>query len=218
MSPLLKLRRMIQSRASDDDGFRKLVVSAANAARFDLTHMTRKVYWADCTRMIEELGPERLDVLEISAGQKWRDFGFRSFRALDFPEHDICEEQFDPALLSSFDLIIADQVFEHLLWPYRAARNVLRMLRPGGSFLVMTPFMIRIHEVPHDCTRWTETGMRYFLQECGFDPGSITTRSWGNAAAVKGSLVTWGRVGWRRSFPNDPRFPISVWAMARRPA
>jgi hypothetical protein len=82
----------------------------------------------------------------------------------------------------------------------------------------MTPFMIRIHEVPHDCTRWTETGMRYFLQECGFDPGSITTRSWGNAAAVKGSLVTWGRVGWRRSFPNDPRFPISVWAMARRPA
>ena len=215
--PLARLRRSISSRAAQDERFKSIVSTVANAVGFDLTHITRKVYWEDCARMIRSLDPSKLDVLEISAGMKWREFGFRSYRTLDFPEHDICDEDFDPGLLSQFDLVIADQVFEHLLWPYRAGRNVLRMLRPGGSFLVMTPFMIRVHEVPTDCTRWTETGMRYFLHECGFDPDSIRTSSWGNATAVKASLVTWGRVGWRRHLPNDPRFPVSVWAMARRP-
>lgn len=217
MGGLQNLRRSIQSRAEGDPRFKAWLERAAHAVGYDLTHLTRKVYWADCTQRIEAMGPAGLDVLEISAGAKWRDFPFRSFRALDYPEHDICSEALDPALDNSFDLIIADQVFEHLLWPYRGGRNVFRMLRPGGHFMVMTPFLIRIHEVPFDCSRWTELGMRHFLAECGFPLENTETASWGNAEALKASLVTWGRVGWRRNLPNDPRFPISVWAVARKP-
>ena len=212
------LRRAIQGRATRDDRFKAGITAAAALIGYDLTHLTRKVYWSDCRRRIESWQPAGLDVLEISAGQTWRGFPFRSYRALDYPEHDICDELRDESMLDAFDLIIADQVFEHLLWPYRAARNVFRMLRPGGRFLVMTPFLIRIHEVPHDCTRWTETGLRYFLAEAGFPPETIETASWGSAGALKASLVTWGRVGWRRRLRNDPRFPISVWAVAQRPA
>lgn len=215
---LSNIRRAIATRAARDDRFRNLIRRAAAPLGYDLTHLTRKIYWEDCTRRIESWQPQTLDVMEISAGEKWRNFPFRSFRALDYPEHDICNEVFDPALEGAFDLIIADQVFEHLLWPYRAARNVHRMLRPGGRFLVMTPFLIRVHEVPHDCSRWTETGMRHFLAEADFPIEEIETASWGNAEALKASLVTWGRVGWRRSFPNDPRFPITVWAVARKAA
>jgi SAM-dependent methyltransferase len=215
---LSNIRRSIQTRAARDDGFRNLIRRVAGPLGYDLTHLTRKIYWDDCTKRINSWHPETLDVMEVSAGDKWRSFPFRSFRALDWPEHDICNEDFDPALEGAFDLIIADQVFEHLLWPYRAARNVHRMLRPGGRFLVMTPFLIRVHEVPYDCSRWTETGMRYFLAEAGFPLEDIETASWGNAEALKASLVTWGRVGWRRSLPNDPRFPITVWAVARKAA
>lgn len=212
------IRRAIQNRAETDERLKTLITEAAGRIGYDLTHLTRKVYWADCRRRIEALGPGRLDVLEISAGATWRDIPFRSYRTLDFPEHDICDAHLDPGLEGAFDLIIADQVFEHLLWPGRAARNVFRMLRPGGHFMVMTPFLIRIHEIPYDCTRWTETGMRYFLAEAGFPLETTQTASWGNAEALKASLVTWGRVGWRRRLPNDPRFPITVWAVAQRPA
>ncbi len=93
-------------------------------------------------------------------------------------------------LAERFDLIIADQVFEHLVAPYAAARNVHRMLKPGGHFMIMTPFMIRIHEVPIDCTRWTELSMKHFLVECGFDGASIRTASWGNTDAVKANFAT----------------------------
>lgn len=94
----------------------------------------------DTTTIINALGPAGLKVLEISA-------------------YDICDRPLD----DTFDLIIAEQVFEHLLWPYRSARNVHRMLRPGGSFLITTPFLVKIHPVPYDCSRWTETGMKHLL-------------------------------------------------------
>jgi hypothetical protein len=60
--------------------------------------------------------------------------------------------------------------------------------------------------------------MKRFLCDLGFEEDSMITGSWGNAAAVKANLVTWQRTGWRRVLPNDPRFPLTVWAIARKPA
>lgn len=216
MTAITNIRRSIQNAAEKDDRLKNLISSIASKVGYDLTHMTRKVYWKDCRLRIEAMNPPSLDVLEISAGAVWRDIPFKSFKTLDYPEFDICRDLLDNSFDGKFDLIIADQVFEHLLWPYRAGRNVHRMLKPGGQFMVMTPFLIRVHEVPTDCSRWTETGIRYFLAECGFSLDAVETASWGNASAIKRSLVTWGRVGWRRSMPNDARFPISVWAVAQK--
>ena len=213
---LSTVRRAIQNKAESDDRLKNIISNIARLIGYDLTRVTRNAYWDDCRRIIDGLGPAGLDAIEISAGETWRNIPFKSYRALDYPDFDICEP-LDPALENSCDLIIADQVFEHLLWPYRGGKNVLKMLRPGGHFLVMTPFLIRVHEVPYDCSRWTETGIRYFLAECGFEFETIKTHSWGNLSALKACLVTWGRVGWQRRFPNDPRFPLMVWALARKP-
>ncbi len=59
-------------------------------------------------------------------------------------------------------------------------------------------------------------GMKHFLEEPGVDRDRTVTGSWGNEAAVKANFHRWGRVGWRRSFPNDPHFPVTVWAMAQK--
>ena len=77
---------------------------------------------------------------------------------------------FAPGTLDEkFDIIIVEQAFEHLLWPYRAARNVFQMLNPEGALLVTTPFLVKIHNSPVDCSRWTEVGLRHLLAEGGFD-------------------------------------------------
>ena len=92
------------------------------------------------------------------------------------------------------------------------------MLSPGGYFLVSTPFLVRLHEVPVDCTRWTETGLKYFLAECGFDPQEIKTGSWGNRACIRANFKRWVRYRRRlHSLSNEPDFPYCVWALARRP-
>jgi SAM-dependent methyltransferase len=164
-------------------------------------------------RLISDMGPAKLRVLEIS-GTFWNRAGlFKEYVSMDYPAYDICAWPLD----RSFDLIIAEQVFEHLLWPYRAGRNTWQMLAPGGALLITTPFLIRIHNHPHDCSRWTETGLKYFLAECGFPLEKIITGSWGNRACVKANFSRWQVFQpWRHSLRNEPDFPVVVWALARK--
>jgi len=179
---------------------------------YEHLHWTRPVMYRECAKLLQPLRPETLDTLEISAGAFWRTLGFKSFTEANYPEFDICRDVLD----QRFDLIIADQVFEHLLWPIRALRNVREMLRPGGHFLVTTPFLIKVHAIPHDCTRWTETGWKHFLAECGFEMDSVQTGSWGNRSCVRANFTKWARRGWFGSLRNEPEFPVVVWALARR--
>lgn len=163
--------------------------------------------------LVMSLNPERLRTLEIS-GKAWATSNlFRSYESASYPEFDVCEQ----VLPKTFDLIIAEQVFEHLLWPYRAGRNVCSMIEPGGYFLVTTPFLLRVHQFPVDCSRWTETGMRHFLAECGFPLGDIQTGSWGNRSAVTANFKRWQIYQpWRHSLRNENEFPVVVWALARK--
>ncbi len=178
-----------------------------------LGHWVRIVMDRETLKLVQTIQPGQLSVLEIS-GDVWRHREqFKTYRAVHYPEFDICAS----TLSEQFDLIIAEQVFEHVQWPYRAGKHVHQMLRPGGHFLITTPFLIRIHEGPQDCSRWTETGIRYFLAECGFDLERIQTGSWGNRACVRANFSRWAR--YRRglhSLRNEPDFPVSVWAFAQK--
>lgn len=183
-----------------------------DTVHYDYGHWARTVLYRECFKLVQELKPSELDVLEISAGKIWQPLGFRSYTEANYPEFDVCSM----ALPKQFDLVIADQVFEHLLWPYRAGRNVYEMTKPGGHFLVTTPFLIKMHEVPVDCSRWTELGMKHLLAECGFPIEKIRTGSWGNRACVKANFNGWARQGWFNSLENEPEFPVSVWALATK--
>ncbi|NJO53423.1 MAG: class I SAM-dependent methyltransferase [Bacteroidales bacterium] len=182
---------------------------------YDTVDWIRTVMYQRAFAAIEEMGPDTLDVLEISAGPQWRhQFRFGSFTEMNYPQYDICSD----TLEKQFDLIIADQVFEHLKWPARAARNVRAMLKPDGCFFIATPFLVRVHKSPIDCTRWTAEGLSYFLQEAGFPEGGITVDSWGNRACLKANLTSWPKRGYFGSLKNEPDYPMMVWAFARNTA
>jgi hypothetical protein len=172
----------------------------------------RVVMDTETARFVSGLEVHRLDVLEIS-GTKWADRGFASYRSVQFPEFDLCAQRTSEL----YDLIIAEQVFEHVLWPYRAAKNIWHMLNPGGVALLTTPFLLRIHEYPADCSRWTEVGLKYLLAEGGFGLDDITTGAWGNRACVKANFRSWR--SWNRylhSLENEPDYPVVVWAFATK--
>ena len=187
----------------------------ASRMGFDHTDWVRVVMYRECFAFIESIGPETIDVLEISGGPNsiWKQtFKFGSYTTTDFPDFDICTEAVD----REFDLIIADQVFEHVDWPIRAGRNVYAMLRQDGYFVIATPFLIRVHECPIDCSRWTERGLSHLLQECGFPASDIQTGSWGNRKCLEANLSKWHKYGFYRSLANEADFPVMVWAMARK--
>lgn len=211
-------------------GFRRLVASCLRRLPWGnqlLATLRRRYFtanpgdqWArvvmntETRKLVEALGPHALDVLEVS-GNLWSASGiFQSYMTTSYPDYDICAS---PLQEEAFDLVIAEQVFEHLLWPYRAIVNVHRMLRPGGHFLITTPFLLRVHNSPTDCSRWTETGIKYFLAEGGFPMDSIKTGSWGNRDCVVANFSRWE--SYRpdhHSLLNEPDFPVVVWALARK--
>ncbi len=171
-------------------------------------------------KLVRDLGPD-IDVAEVSG--KWgRMFNFRSYQQFIFPEYDICTGPFtdDAGDPLRFDLILANQVWEHLDRPYAATKNVLTMLRPGGYFWVAVPFFVPFHAAPYDCSRWSARGLTNLLIECGFPEDDIRADQWGNRnAALRNMEDKWPPkyIKDQDTLENDPRMPICAWAMARKP-
>src|SRR3954454_9601086 len=60
---------------------------------YNTTDWVRVVMYQRCFSFVRSLGPERLDVLEISAGPQWRGrFAFRSYMGTEYPDFDICDQ------------------------------------------------------------------------------------------------------------------------------
>ncbi len=173
----------------------------------------RKVMDEATDRHVRGLAYSGMDALEIS-GDKWKNFGFRSYRSADFDTFDVCER---PLASEAFDIVIAEQVLEHVLWPYRAVRHLHEMLKPGGVLVVTTPFLVKIHECPVDCSRWTALGLKHLLAEGGFALDQIESASWGNRTCAQGSFRRVPRyIPWFHTLENDRYFPMVVWAFARK--
>lgn len=166
-------------------------------------------------RFIRCLDCRRMDVLEISGTGSQGKYEFRTYKSVGYPEYDVCAE---PLAREQFDLVIAEQVFEHILRPDKAATNVYEMLRPGGIFVISTPFLLKIHDAPLDLYRWTERGIRQLLDTANFTV--MTTASWGNLECLASDLQP--GLGWtiydpiKHSLHNEPQFPIVVWAFAKK--
>jgi len=70
---------------------------------------------------------------------------------------DICASSLPS---DSVDVLVMADVLEHVQQPFDAAREIGRILKPGGTALLVVPFFYPIHDRPHDYFRFTEYGLR----------------------------------------------------------
>lgn len=164
----------------------------------------------DIDGFLADLPPEDCRALEVS-GNIRGDLPWKAYKALRFPEFDICRDRLD----EQFDMVICEQVLEHVVDPMAAVTNLAAMCRAGGTVLVSTPFLIRLHEMPNDYWRFTPGGLRLLLEGAGLDVERLS--SWGNRSAVTGNLRRWRFYGRTRSLRNNPDTPVMVWAICRSP-
>jgi SAM-dependent methyltransferase len=170
----------------------------------------RAVMIPDTRRVFESLAPASLDVAEIS-GELWTDLPWASRTQLDFPDFDLCRPPTE--LPGPFDLVICEQVLEHVPDPLTAVDTLRRLCKPNGHVYVSTPFLVRLHEWPGDYWRFTPDGMELLLRSRGLEP--LWVRSWGNREVVVANFDHWVPRLAGGSVRNEPHLPVSVWALAR---
>lgn len=165
---------------------------------------------------LSSLQIEACSAAEIS-GDNHASKPWKHYVSLDYPEFDLCAPLGGQG---PFDVVICEQVIEHVVDPWAAAANLRGLCGPGGHVIVSTPFLVRIHELPEyglkDYWRFTPRGLRTLLEHAGLEVDSV--QSWGNRRCVTGNFDHW--VMYRRwhSLRSEPDLPVQVWAFARNPA
>lgn len=87
-----------------------------------------------------------------------------------------------------FDLVLAAQVIEHTINPWKFCQEMQRVTKLGGLLQIEAPQNYPYHAQPYDFFRFTYTGMRSLFPECEVIKTEITE---GNAAMVAVSISTY---------------------------
>lgn len=116
------------------------------------------------------------------------------YRSLDFkkthPELDyVGDIQAMPLPDQSFDTVFSAEVLEHVPDPEKALREIYRVLKPGGYFVMSIPHLMYLHNEPYDFYRYTKYGLRVLLDKTGFNIITIQP-SGGLCSFLQGIVAT----------------------------
>ncbi len=80
----------------------------------------------------------------------------------------------------SYGTVLCSEVIEHVQHPDRAIQEAFRILRPGGTLILTTPYHIVVHGTPDDGgfhgRNFTAQGLELVVREAGFEIVRLETR------------------------------------------
>jgi SAM-dependent methyltransferase len=91
-----------------------------------------------------------------------------------------------PFEAARFDCVLASEVMEHLSDPFLFAREVYRVLNPGGTVILTVPFMFHQHGDPHDFWRPTSEALAELFRSFTI----VKVTSLGNRLHAISDLIT----------------------------
>lgn len=115
-----------------------------------------------------------------------------------------------PAGVPLFDLIVCNEVLEHVPDPFAATRSLFTLLKPGGHVFFTAPGPACRHHFVHDYFRYTIGGARSIFSSAGFEV--LLQQRVGNTYITSGFVVGMGTgdfdIAWSKAqdalmFRND---------------
>jgi SAM-dependent methyltransferase len=107
--------------------------------------------------------------LEVGAGSSPYARLFPNRIGLDpvaYPHNDVqADAHFLPFRDTTFEVIVCTEVLEHVHTPSQALAEMRRVLKPGGTLVLTTPFAYPIHHAPCDYYRFTRYGLAHLLRD-----------------------------------------------------
>lgn len=125
--------------------------------------------------LVIELGTRRQEGQERTRHNVWVPHA-REYVGVDYEPGDDVDVVADAHALSrhfaaeSVDAVVACSIFEHIKYPWIAAAEIAKILKPGGHAFIHTHQTFALHAHPHDYWRFSTAGLSaLFPPTLGFE-------------------------------------------------
>lgn len=175
-----------------------------------ISEAVSNIHWEDC-----------VNGLSISGSYKLAHLACKHVNVVDasYPDHNVLDLQFED---NSFDLVVSDQVLEHVEGdPFKAVSETCRVLKPGGIAVHASVLLYQIHGYPSDFWRFTPDALALLCSEFS---SIVATGGWGNRyvpilnwlGLIDGFRVplnSWHPYNYFAT-ANEWRYPVVTWVVA----
>lgn len=141
-------------------------------------------------------------VLDCGAGRRDRTFAnVVNLEIVDYESTDVLAVgEVLPFRDESFDAVISIAVLEHVRDPFACAREIARVLKPGGRLMCSVPFLQPVHGYPHHYYNMTGQGLRAL-----FDRSLVIDRQFVPESLLPIWSLTWIVKSWAAGLPPAAR-------------
>jgi len=140
---------------------------------------------------------------------------------VNYPEADMQKLQYDN---DSFDVLISDQVLEHIEAPHRAIDESFRVLKKNGIMIHTTCFINYYHPCPKDYWRFSPESLELLSKKFS---KILSCEGWGNRIAISfcflGDRFRSLKIPDRKfdlrnrlATYNEEKYPIVTWIIAKK--
>ncbi|MBK8130264.1 MAG: class I SAM-dependent methyltransferase [bacterium] len=214
-----------------DAGIRERSLSAGRARRFSvilreaaLDLQVANSHWA--TGALRQLldKTDGKTVLSFGSGdggdRSWLEHAGYDLVCFDIypgPYTDVvCDGHELPFADGQFDIVVSTAVFEHLYNPFQAAREIFRVLKPGGALIGSAAFLEAYHA--NSYFHMSHLGLTEVFTRAGFE-GLEIHPGWSYVESLNGRFWVWNNVKfiskltrpWRRL---RYKFGMLLWKLA----
>jgi SAM-dependent methyltransferase len=105
-------------------------------------------------------------VLDCGAGQRHTYYpNVVNYEIVDYDSTDVlgAAERL-PFKDDSFDAVLSLNVLEHVKDPFQAAREIMRVMKPGAELMCVAPFLQPLHGYPHHYYNMTAQGLKNLFE------------------------------------------------------
>ncbi len=130
-------------------------------------------------RMVLKYVEKNKTILDIGSGPERLGKEFINVDVFPFPEVDIVASATQlPFRDSSIDAAVSESVFEHVADANVFAKEMVRVVKPGGFVYVSAPFIHPYHASPDDFNRWTISGLKHLFPELEIVKSGVRSGPW----------------------------------------